>query len=346
MKTPMPSVQELRRILKQYLHDGPGSAWTTAWPLLFANGGSQGARHCGTRSFLLFGIAALLILLVAPPAGASENGAAHYPTGTNTIDPALMPPPGTSLWLNYITYYMADQFNNSNGDSAVPGYRVSAVAEAARLLHTWTAIDGVAWTSGIVLVANDANLDVPHRSGSGDGLGDLVIQPVLLTVAFGDLHVLGGFDVSLPTGNYNKDNLVNPGLNYTTVAPQVALTWLPTRELEFSLFSIAGFNSKNQQTHYTSGNYFDIDYAIGYRPIPSLHALEFSVVGYWLDQFTDDELNGSQYLDGHRSRVVAVGPQVRYQFTKGGFALKWLREISAENRPQGERLQLQFAVPF
>ena len=33
----------------------------------------------------------------------------------------------------------------------------------------------------------------------------------------------------------------------------------------------------------------------------SLHALEFSVVGYWFGQFTDDTLNGSQYLDGHRS---------------------------------------------
>ncbi|MGO9948487.1 MAG: transporter [Steroidobacteraceae bacterium] len=62
--------------------------------------------------------------------------------------------------------------------------------------------------------------------------------------------------------------------------------------------------------------------------------------------FTDDTLNGSQYLDGHRSKVFAAGPQVRYQFAKGGTALKWLHETSAENRPQGDRFQLQFAVPF
>ena len=288
----------------------------------------------------------LLILWAVPLANASENGAAHYPTGTNTIEPALMPPAGESLWLNYLTYYTADRFNNSNGAASVPSYLVNAEAEAARLLHTWTTIDGVAWTSGLVLTANDASLTVPHRSGSGGGLGDLVIQPVLLTAAFGNLHVLGGFDVSLPTGNYNKDKIVNPGLNYTTIAPQLALTWLPTREFEFSLFSIAGFNSKNQQTDYGSGDYFDIDYAIGYRPVRSVHALEFSVVGYWFDQLTDDELNGRQFLDGHRSKVFAVGPQVRYQFAKGGMALKWLHETSAENRPEGNRFQLQFAVPF
>jgi len=195
-------------------------------------------------------ITALLVVLAARATRASENDAAHYPTGTNTIEPAMMPAPGDSLWLNYITYYTADRSNNSNGDAAVPGYLVSTVAEAARLLHAWTSIDGVAWTSGIVLIANDTDLHVPHRYGSGGGLGDLVIQPVLLTAAFGNLHVLGGFDVSLPTGNYSKDKLVNPGLNYTTAAPQVALTWLPTKEFEFSLFSIAGFNSKNPNPLY------------------------------------------------------------------------------------------------
>jgi hypothetical protein len=294
----------------------------------------------------LWRIAALLFLLTGHPAPADENGAAHYPTGTNTVEPAMMPPVDGSLWLNYLTFYTADRFNNSNGASAVPAYLVNAVAEAARLLHTWTSIDGVGWTSGVVIIANDANLRVPHRTASGGGLGDLVIQPVLLTAAFGNLHVLGGFDVSLATGSYGKTKLVNPGLNYTTVAPQVSLTWLPTRELELSLFSVAGFNSKNSQTQYASGKYIDIDYAAGYRPIPTLHALQLSVVGYWLNQLTDDELNGSRYLDGHRSKVFAAGPQVRYQFAKGGVALKWLHETSAENRPQGERFQLQFAVPF
>ncbi len=180
-----------------------------------------------TFALLIYTITAL-IALPGPQAEASENGAAHYPTGTNTVEPAMMPPPGESLWLNYVTYYTADSFNNSSGNSAIPGYLVNAEAEAARLLHTWTSLDGMGWSSGIVLIANNADLRVPHRSGSGAGFGDLVIQPLLLTAAFGNLHLLGGFDISLPTGNYSKQNLVNPGLNYTTVAPQFALTWLPT----------------------------------------------------------------------------------------------------------------------
>jgi hypothetical protein len=288
----------------------------------------------------------LLISLAGPLAGASENGAAHYPVGTNTIVPALMPAVGDSLWLNYVTFYTADRSNNSNGESAIPDYSVSTIAEAARFLHTWTAIDGIAWTSGIIFITSETTLTVPHKSGSAGGFGDLVVQPVLLTTTFANLHILAGVDVSLPTGDYNKNNLVNTGFNYVTVAPQVSLTWLPTKELEFSLFSVAGLNSTNPATHYTSGDYFDIDYAIGYRAVPSLPALQFSVGGYYFDQFTDDKVNGSQYLDGHRSRAFAVGPQVRYSLPKGGIALKWLHETFAENRPQGDRIQLQFSVPF
>lgn len=77
-----------------------------------------------------------------------------------------------------------------------------------------------------------------------------------------------------------------------------------------------------------------------------LHALELSLVGYWFEQLTDDELNGNPYLDGHRSKVFAVGPQLRYQFAKGGVALKWQHETWAQNRPLGDRFQMQFAVPF
>jgi hypothetical protein len=62
------------------------------------------------------------------------------------------------------------------------------------------------------------------------------------------VDVRHGADCQLPTGNYSKDKLVNPGLNYTTVAPQFALTWLPAKEVEVSFFSTVGFNSKNPDT--------------------------------------------------------------------------------------------------
>lgn len=299
------------------------------------------------RVLLSLAIAPLVMLLGSAQAGATEFNLSHYPPGTNTIVPALMPPKGSSVLLNYITYYTADRLNNAEGNSALPVYEVTAVVEAARLLHTWKTEGRVAWTSGMVITVIDAEQRIPNRSETGGGFGDLVLQPLLLTTAFGELNVLAGIDVSLPTGRFSTDRLVNPGLNYVTVSPQFALTWLPTKQVELSLYSNVGFNAENTTTNYQSGHYFDVDYAAGYRPVRSLPALQVSVVGYLFEQFTDDTVNGRRFRDGNRGRVFAIGPQIRYQIgRRGGIVLKWQNEMDVENRPVGNRFQLQFAVPF
>jgi hypothetical protein len=304
----------------------------------------QGRRWIRFRRCL--GTTTLIVLVTYSPSGALERDTAHYPSGSSTVEPALMPAPGESIYLNYLSFYTTDRVNNNKGDSAVPGFRFNAVGEGARVLHTWTAVDGVSWTSGIVLVSIYKYLRGPNGTGSTGGFGDLVIQPLLLSTAFGDLHVFAGFDLTLPTGSFSKHELVNPGLNYVTYAPQAAVTWLPTKELELSLFSVLGVNSKNPSTQYTSGSYVAIDYSLGYRPIPSVSALQTSVVGYVFRQFTDDTLSGHRVLDGHRARVFAVGPQVRYDFTRGSVILKWQHEVAGKNRPVGDHIQLQFGIPF
>jgi hypothetical protein len=289
---------------------------------------------------------ALLIVLAVAPAAATENGATHYPLGTSTVVTALMPPPGTTVGLSYTSYYTAGRVNDGKGDPAASGFRLNLVAEGLRPLHTWTAFEGVSWSSAIVLVAVYADLHVAGAHGSGGGFGDLVIQPLFLSAAFGDVRLMFGFDVSLPTGDFDKSKLVNPGLNYVTYAPQAALTWFPTKEFELSLFAIAGFNSRNPATRYTSGTYVDLDYAVGYRPIPSLRGFQASVVGYMFQQVTDDTLNGRRFQDGHRGRVFAIGPQVSYNFVRGGVVLKWEHEMAVKNRAVGDHVQLQLGLRF
>ena len=299
-----------------------------------------------TRFLHRLGLASLVSRLVASPAVALERDTPHYPAGTSTVMPALLPPPGETRLLNYVSYYTTDRANDSKGNSSIPGFRFTAVAEAPRLLHTWTAINDVSWASGIVLVAVYKYIHLPGASANGAGFGDLVIQPLLLSTAFGDLHVFTGFDVSLPTGAFNKKDLVNPGLNYATYAPQAAVTWLPTKDLELSLFSVLGFNTRNPSTRYTSGNYLAIDYAVGYRPIRSLPALQTSVVGYTLRQFTDDTVGGHRFMEGHRAQTFAIGPQVRYDFRYGSVILKWQHEIATRNWPLGNHVQLQLGSSF
>src|ERR1700685_3016029 len=98
MNTLSPRASIDRRLLRAYLHDGAVAVWAAVWSSL-ESGGVRGARRCAMRFDFFFVVTALLISSATLCASASENGAAHYPAGTNTVEPALMPAPGTSLWL-------------------------------------------------------------------------------------------------------------------------------------------------------------------------------------------------------------------------------------------------------
>jgi hypothetical protein len=70
-------------------------------------------------------------------------------------------------------------------------------------------------------------------------------------------------------------------------------------------------------------------------------------VGYYFQQVTDD-FGAPPALDGFRSRVAAVGPQVGFLFPVGDMQgyinLKGYKEFDARNRPEGWNTWLTFAI--
>jgi hypothetical protein len=67
--------------------------------------------------------------------------------------------------------------------------------------------------------------------------------------------------------------------------------------------------------------------------------------GYFIDQFSSDEVGGIDI--GFEGEAFAVGPEIIYQIGKsGGLAIKWQHELDIRNRPEGEKLWLEFQVPL
>jgi hypothetical protein len=86
------------------------------------------------------------------PARASENGLSHYPIGADTAYDAIMPQQGGTMYYQYDEYYSANQINNSQGKSALPGFNVDVTAFAPRILHTWSLnFAGFTLTSELIL---------------------------------------------------------------------------------------------------------------------------------------------------------------------------------------------------
>jgi hypothetical protein len=108
------------------------------------------------------------------------------------------------------------------------------------------------------------------------------------------------------------------------------------------------FSAENPATDYQSGATFDIDWGINWAPIASIPNLFFGIQGFYITQFTDDEINNVTVgLDGFRLEKIALGLQVIYYFSpKAGIVAKYQRQLDTENGPQGGRFWIQFVVPI
>ncbi|MDN2899401.1 transporter, partial [Campylobacter jejuni] len=70
------------------------------------------------------------------------------------------------------------------------------------------------------------------------------------------------------------------------------------------------------------------------------------VGGYFYRQTTDDKQDGND-VPNNRGRALAVGPMVKYDSGKGGFAtVKYEFETAVRNRPSGSALWLRAVFPL
>ena len=130
--------------------------------------------------------------------------------------------------------------------------------------------------------------DSPGGSGSKEGLGDIIIDPFILSWHGRNWHAATGIDIYCPTGSYDRDRVANIGRNYWTFEPIVSGTYVTDSGFEVSAKFMYDFNTENTETDYHSGQEFHVDYTVGQR----IGLLNVGVGGYYYQQTTDDEFGG------------------------------------------------------
>ena len=299
------------------------------------------------------------ILAFNPLTGwATETGGSVDPTGSEGFMTGMLPPPGM-YWLNYLEYYTASRDNNSNGKSSVPGFSVSAVAEAFRFVHvTPLEIMGgnVAWH--MILPAVNLSVTAAGAKDQNFGVGDITVGP-----AIGwhgpNLHFVLATDFYLPTGAYNQKDLANIGRNYYSVQPLVTVTNRFDNGFELSAklrYTLNTTNSNGEITPvnptgagYLSGQEAVIDFAAG----QIVGDWQFGVQGYYYRQVTDDSADNAAaeslirtQLKGNRGEAFALGPTAHGEWAGVNFLTTWEHEFMAVNRPEGDRFWLKTIVHF
>lgn len=296
---------------------------------------------------------AALALVLGTPADAEEGGAGHYVPGAfaTLID---VPPtdPGLLLQALYLGFTGSV---NAGAELPVAG-RITAGLDATVNAVTVGAIYtleqkilGAYYTFGAYIPIIDEHVTATvigprgratSLSDSATGIGDITLIPAMLAWKHGDVQVSVAAPVFAPTGTFDVGRLANPGLNYWTVDPTLALSYSgATNGFNASLFAGMTVNSENPATDYRSGSAIHLEASLQQLLPAGPGFMGLGVNGFMYEQVTDDSGPGAR-LGALRGRSVGVGPVIDYVLpVKGSTALiegRWLHELDTRNRLEGD----------
>jgi hypothetical protein len=293
-----------------------------------------------------FSMYVILIGLTLTRASATENGASVYPAGVETVMPGMTPPPGVTMFEEFNTTYQANQLLGPNGQSLVPGFRLSVYAFAPKVVRNWGVhVLGGTLVSAAAVPFLDEHLQVPSGSAVKMGLGNPEIGVAYVGYNRGDWHWWYGLDVYTPAlSPYDKNNLVNIGQHYFSTAPVGAFTYLPNHgRTEISSRLQYLVNDTNHATNYHSGNEFTWEYDTMQNVTKKL---AIGINGYYYQQVTADWQNSVIVGNGNRGRAFDAGPEIRCHL--GPFALitKYQKDTLVQNKTRGNAFWFELGVPL
>ena len=308
------------------------------------------------RVFALFLCYFSTLQSISTTAHAAEGGYTNYIPGTyGDFGMALAP---TETWTLRNDLY----FYDASGEKSVRNGRLELSTDLQFLMNFTTVlykpeieVVGGTFATGIFFPLVGVDIDASLASTSGSiatsdrtsGIGDIVLIPFAIFWNRENIHTSFSFLVITPTGSYSTDNLVNNGLNYWSFDTNFALTYLnPESGFEASCNLGYIYNSENQDTDYQSGQELHFDVALNQY---LSETFGIGIHGYFLKQITGDRGSGA-LLGDFKGEAAGLGPALMWTKKIGNqdvtLIAKWLHEMHAENRLEGDSIFLTFAFDW
>ena len=303
----------------------------------------------------LLSVAALAALLAVTAAPAYDQPAVNLGF-TSFLDG--IPPAGPGLYAaQYVQYYHAGHLP----DLPFPGDpELDAVISLTQILvqHPAPVLGGANIGLDLILPAAAFDLDADGTPLTAqDGLGDLLIGPYIQWVVMGQQGPVFAHRIELqtilPTGDYDKTRSINPGANVVSLNPYWAATWFLSPKWTLSGRLHYLWNDENNAPNTPpdsgiadtqAGEAIHANFAADYEVLEK--RLRVGLNGYAFRQITDSQANGAD-TGGEKEQVFAIGPGALWSFNQDNhlFANAYV-EFDAQNRPEGQRLNLRFVHHF
>lgn len=308
----------------------------------------------------------MLCLGVLQPLCMTATYAYDLPTGnlgmTSFLDGTL---PAGAGWYSqtYLQDYRADNLTDAKGQTlGLPKTEVNYQVVVQQLSYLSEVRVGKNATLGMnALIPFVSQMDVDDGlnnaalKGQG-GFGDLMLGPF---IQFDPIMGKEGpkfahrieFQVNLPTGDYDARKDINPSNHAVSINPYWAATYWFNPKWSASTRIHYLYNFKNDDPNYAfadageiqAGQALHANFATEYAVTPQLR---LGLNGYWLKQITDTEVDGEK-VKNRKEKVWAIGPGAMYSFSQNNHVVaNAYFEQDAENRPEGDRLQVRFIHHF
>jgi hypothetical protein len=312
------------------------------------------SRRSKAARMVLVVIAGIGLLICAGQALAADVSLPAVNLGDTSFQDGIAFPG----WLaeETIGYYHAGQFNDHHGEKVPGSNRLTTVSATTHLAYlSQLRLLGGFYGAEILLPLADVDVDVSLGTRERErGVGDLIVSPFILQ--WTDHQLFGKpyfhrfvFDLTLPTGAYDRNRAVNIGNNLISINPYYAFTIMPTDKLELSGRLHYLWNSENDEpfsgmgaSSVQPGQAFHANYAASYEVIKGVR---LGINGYMLQQLSEDKVDGHR-LANSKERIFGVGPGL--QVTTNGISifLNSYLETGAENRPEGTKIVFRLSKAF
>jgi hypothetical protein len=273
----------------------------------------------------------------------------HYVNGVEGIKAATLPPPGFYYRL-YNVFYNADEYTDADGDSLDMDFEVSVYAMVNRFIWiTNKKILGADFGADVIipLIYTDVEIKGTPIDDDQFGLGDICVEPFVLS--WHGLRYDASFALAayLPTGEYDVNEPASPGRDMWTGMVTLGGTayFDAAKTWSASILSRYEFHSEKDETEVTLGDDFHFEWGLG-KTLAKIW--DVGLAGYCHWQVTDDSGSDVGWDKSDHDEVYAVGPEVSVFIPPATLfvSLRTLWEFDAKDRSEGNVTTLTLTKIF
>jgi len=291
------------------------------------------------KRFCLFTIFVFMVM-----GGPAWAGKSHYVPGIEGIKAATLPPEGF-YYRMYNVFYNANEYrDNSRNEQS---FDASVYCMANRFIYT-TSIDvlgaDLAFDVIVPVQYSDINTKGPGGHDHHWGLGDILIEPLVLGWHGDRWDALFAAGAWVPTANYQSDRAGNAGKGFWTFMFTAGGTYYFDEAKSWSASVLARYqtNTEREDSDVTYGDIFHFEWGLG-KAINQY--IEVGGAGYCSWQVTKDHGNGST---SEKEQMYGVGPEVIFNIPDWAtsVSLRSLWEFENKNATQGNVTTISITRAF